>query len=139
MCGPGRSLRVVHRRVKALWHTVSELKHGNERESQHAAASHVEEKNPVSGLKQKIRSSAHVTKTLLPMTSPTTAPRDRGMFWDPMRPCRNAAKIVVPVPLERQEAIRGPQIYVLISVHGSPFLQRAQTTKAAQINILVHP
>ena len=48
VCGPARSLSVVHRRVKALRRTVRQLKHGTERESQHAAARHVEEKNPFS-------------------------------------------------------------------------------------------
>src|SRR5512133_2977553 len=45
VCGPGRALSVGHRRVEALTHTVSHLKHGTERESEHAAACYVEEQN----------------------------------------------------------------------------------------------
>jgi hypothetical protein len=139
VCGPGRSLSVVHRRAKTLRYTVSHLKHGTERESEHAAARYVEEKNPSSGLKQKRQEQRPRDKNALAEEESdyrASGPRD---VLGPDAPAQERREIVVPVPLERQEAIREPQIHVLISVQGSPFLQRAETTKAAQVNILVHP
>ncbi len=139
VCGPGSALSVVHRRVKALRHTVSHLKHGTERESKHAAARHVEEKNPSSRLKQKRQEQRPRDKNAL-----ADEESDQRAFgpWDVLgsdAPSHERREIVVPVPLERQEGICEPQIHVLILVQGPPFLQRAETTKAAQVNILVHP
>jgi hypothetical protein len=139
VCGPGRSLSVIHRRVKALRRTVSQLKHGTECESQHAAARHVEEKNPFSGLKQQRQEQRPRDEHALADEESddcASGPRD---VLGPDASAQERREIVVPVPLEGQEGIREPQIHMLISVQGSPFLQRAQTTKAAQVNILVHP
>jgi hypothetical protein len=138
VCRPGRSLSVVPRRVKALRHAVSQLKHGTECESQHAAARDVEEKDPVSGLKQQRQEQRPRHKNALANQKSddcASGPRD---VLGPDPSAQERREIVVPVPLERQQGIREPQVHVLISIEGSPFLLRAQTTKAAEVNILVH-
>jgi hypothetical protein len=101
VCCPGGALSVVHRLVKALTYTVSHLKHGTERESEHAAARHVEEKDPSGGLKQKRQEQRPRDKNALAEQEAdyrASGPRD---VLGPDTPAQERREIVVPVPLER--------------------------------------